>query len=143
MARENHIREGFTVRRSRLKGLGQAIAQLSDQAEKKALGPINLDADDPTWMGESTAHVVLSTVVPAIGDYDLLARIDHLKNDRVYIRPMGETRLDFARIRRDHATKKCDHCGVKRNRRTTFLLRSRGQARPRHCKARSGPCIRR
>ncbi len=106
-----------------VKGLNWAVDQISLEAKRNGLGPIDLELN-PTGTTEQVAKLELSTVAPAIGNYELLARIDHLKDDRIYIRPMGETHLDFARIRADHASKICEHCGLKRNRKVTFLLRS-------------------
>lgn len=117
------ISEEFTVRRRMVKGLTWAVDQISLEAKRNGLGPIDLELN-PTGTTEQVAKLELSTVAPAIGNYELLARIDHLKDDRIYIRPMGETHLDFVRIRADHASKICEHCGLKRNRKVTFLLRS-------------------
>lgn len=123
---KRQISEQFTVRRRRVRGLSEAVAQLSAQAKKCALGSIELEMDEAR-SSEQSAWVILSTVVPALGDYELMARIDHLRGDRVYIRPMAESHLDFAEVRRNHATMTCDHCGVRRNRKVTYLLKRAGQ----------------
>lgn len=117
------IAEHFTVREQRVRGLSEAVERLSQEARTRGLGPIRLDLADH-GSGDSSVAIALSTMAPAIGKYDLLARIDHLKGDRVYIRPLGMAHLDFAEIRANHASKKCDHCGLKRQRKVTYLLAS-------------------
>ncbi|MBN8868239.1 MAG: hypothetical protein J0H98_11850 [Solirubrobacterales bacterium] len=127
MERARRISEQYSIRRRRVRGLAQAISQLSIEAEKRALGPIDFEYDNDL-NNDGRAKVRLWSVAPAIGGFDLLARIDHLENGRLYIRPMGEVDLDFAEIRRVHGTKRCDHCGVRRARRVVYILRRQGQA---------------
>ncbi len=81
MVRQRRIEEQFTVRRRRVKGLTWAVDQISLEAKRNGLGPIDLELI-PAGTTEKVAKLELSTVAPAIGNYELLARIEVLARRR-------------------------------------------------------------
>lgn len=117
MARQ-HV-ESYQVDPDRVRGLQEAIAQLSVGAKRHGLGPIETKVLE---VGERSAGLELSTPTPALGEYRPLARIEHLKSGKVSITPLSRKWIDFAEIRSERSAQTCDACGVKRKRRLTYLL---------------------
>lgn len=117
MARQ-HV-ESYQVDPDRVRGLQEAIAQLSVGAKRHGLGPIETKVLE---VGERSAGLELSTPTPALGEYRPLARIEHLKSGKVSITPLSRKWIDFAEIRSERSAQKCDACGVRRKRRLTYLL---------------------
>jgi len=64
--------------------------------------------------------------LPAVNGYEFAARIEHTKDGNLVVRGPGETH-DLDESWR-HAEPLCSHCGKKRSRKETFLLRQYGVA---------------
>lgn len=115
------VTERFEVDPSRLRAAREAIDQLSSRADSRGLGPITWDRVSST---DRAVTVQLATPTPAIGNYELVAKISHLKGGRIFVHPLSQGRLDFSEVRRNHGTQVCEHCQVNRPRKLLYLLRS-------------------
>ncbi len=115
------VTERFEVNPSNLRAAREAVLQLSGKAEARGLGEITWDRVSST---DRAVIVQLATPTPAIGNYELVAKISHLKGGGIFIHPLSRGRLDFAEIRREHSTQICEHCQVNRPRKLLYLLRS-------------------
>lgn len=115
------VSERFEVDPGKFKALREAVNQLSEKARRRGLGEITLDQLATT---SRAVKVQLATPTPALGDYELVAKISHMKGGRIFIHPLARGRLDFDAIRRDHSTTICEHCQVNRPRKLIYLLRS-------------------
>ena len=113
--------EDFQINPDRLDRLVSMVKVYSVRAKKDGLGPIELALTAPD---RAAGEVALTYAVPAIGGYTLLARISHSKDRYAFITPLGGARLDFDQVRKDYSEPRCQHCGLARARKTTFLLRN-------------------
>lgn len=66
MERTRRISEQYVVSRRRVRGLAEAISQLSTEAKSRGLGPIDFEYDNDL-ANDGRAQVTLWSIVPAIG----------------------------------------------------------------------------
>lgn len=119
--------EQYRVDPRQLMAVVEAVNQIAGKAEKNGLGRIEFTRAG--HVGE-VPLVEISTPTPAIGSFELIAKISHMKGGRAFVSPIAGERLDFDQVRAEYSDPRCDHCGVNRPRKTTFLLSSpsRGEA---------------
>lgn len=116
------VTERFDVDPAKYLAVVEAVGQLSKKAEQRGLGEITLDR---VKSSDHAITIQIASPTPAIGDYELVAKISHMKGGRISIQPLSRGRLDFAAIRSDHSIPVCEHCRVNRPRKVTFLLNGR------------------
>lgn len=115
------VAERFEVDPAKFRATREAVAQLSGRAESKGLGEITLERISST---DHAVIVQLASPTPAIGDYELVAKISHMNGGRIFVHPLSRGRLDFDEIRGRHSSQVCDHCRVNRPRKLLYLLLS-------------------
>lgn len=132
----------YLIPAENLAGLEQRVEKLARRSKKTGTPPVTVtvteEFEEETREddGEVTHvitryYVIVGGQTPVIPGWEFVAVVDHLDDDNNLIREIPQIRQEVRGITPGdltpylHAAPDCDHCGVDRRRKETFILQAR------------------
>lgn len=125
----SQVPETLRIPSDRLAEAHEAVDALARRAGRLGLSPLELHDTgrrerDPA--GVEYAHIVLAGEAPRLGGWRLVAELRHTPG-ATEARPLGEAEVDLDPWR--SAPPRCEHCGVRRARKQTYLVQHAASGR--------------
>ena len=126
----NDVRTLFEIPAENMEKFEAQIAKLSARSVKLGMDPIKpfvFSHEEKAVPNSTRTHrvysVMLTAEAPRLNGWTFVARLDHANETGTIIRMVPNTGIELPVAYR-HAETRCDHCGVNRYRRDTFVVRS-------------------
>lgn len=125
--------ESYLVLEMSLSSLRKHVESLARRAVKLGMVPLVLHEGEVRWHVDpdngKRVRVVPVTVIgdpPTLGDWELVAQIQHRAEGAIIERAPGGAEFDERELERYRLkAQDCEHCGVKRERHDTYVCRHR------------------
>lgn len=126
----NEARTLFEIPAENMEKFEAQIAKLSARSVKLGMDPIKpftFSHEEKAVPNSTRTHrvysVMLTAEAPRLNGWTFVARLDHANETGTIIRMVPNTGIELP-VSYRHAETRCDHCGVNRYRRDTFVVRS-------------------